>query len=683
MLPGLRASVADSRAKAAATRKRRAAAWTPATEQPVAQVLLDLSLAHLDRVFDYGVPDTMADTARPGVRVRVKFAGQDVDGFVVARRDSSEHEGSLQPLRRVVGTERVLAPEIVDLVGEVAARCAGVRADVLRLAVPPRHATTEAEPSPAAPPFTPADPLADAQQAWQGHDRASAWLEHLHAGGAPRAVWGAAPGTDWARCLAHAAAVTLAAGRGSLLVVPDARDVDLVSAALSDVLGPDQHVELTAGSGPAARYREFLMVSRGARKVVVGTRSAAFAPVHDLGLVAVWDDGDPSHAEPRAPYPHVREVLLTRAVQQGAAALVGGFARSVEAQHLISSGWAPEIAASRAELRARARVAVAGASDFDLTRDPYARVSRLPQQVTQLVGRALASGPVLVQTPRTGWAASIACERCRTPARCEVCTGPLLLTDPTAPPSCRWCAHVEESWACPVCRHRGLRAPVVGDARTAEELGRMFPKVPVRTSSGDRVLARVPAAPGLVVATPGAEPPVPGGYAAVVLLDTWLALGWVDLRTDEEALRRWMNAAGLVAPGGDVIAVGDPSLAPLQALVRWDPAGFAVRETAQRAEAHLPPSVRMATLTGTPGAVDDAATLLRLPEVAEVLGPVPVQSPGPRGSGGPAPETLDRLVVRVPRSAGAELSAALSEVQRLRSGRKLEPVRVQVDPWSL
>ena len=73
---------------------------------------------------------------------------------------------------------------------------------------------------------------------------------------------------------------------------------------------------------------------------MVGTRAAAFAPVHDLGLVAIWDDGDDLHAEPRAPYPHVREVLLIRAHLEQAAALVGGFARSVEAEQLLSSGWA-------------------------------------------------------------------------------------------------------------------------------------------------------------------------------------------------------------------------------------------------------------------------------------------------------------------------------------------------------
>ena len=105
-------------------------------------------------------------------------------------------------------------------------------------------------------------------------------------------------------------------GAGTLIVVPDHRDLARVDAALLDVLGDGHHVTLRAEAGPAARYREFLSVSRGRRRVVLGTRAAAFAPVHDLGLVAIWDDGDDLHAEPRAPYPHTREVLLMRAEQQ-------------------------------------------------------------------------------------------------------------------------------------------------------------------------------------------------------------------------------------------------------------------------------------------------------------------------------------------------------------------------------
>ncbi len=668
LLPGLvRASLKESQAKARSTRARKAAAAPLATVDPVAHVLVDVALAHLDRTFDYAVPEAMDHDARPGARVKVRFAGQDVDGFVVARAAGSEHPGSLTPLRRVVSAEPVLAPAVAELAGAVAARYAGVRSDVLRLAVPPRHATTEKQPA-LEPDADPQWDRAAAESDWAPYGTGPAYLRHLHEGGAPRAVWDVAPAEDWPQLLAHAAAAVRASGRGVLLCLPDAKDVARVDAALSAVLGAGHHVTLTADAGPAARYRDFLAVSRGARRVVVGTRAAAFAPVHDLGLVVVWDDGDDLHAEPRAPYPHTRETLLLRTEQQGCAFLAAGFARSVEADQLVRAGWAHEITAARAVLRARVSVAVTGATELELLRDPHGAGARVPSQVHALIRDAVAQGPVLVQTPRAGYALALACERCRTPARCGHCAGPLALTGPTTPPACRWCARPAEAWSCPECAARGLRAPVLGDARTAEELGRAFAPVLVRTSSGDRVLPTVGSEPAIVVATPGAEPVADGGYAAVVLLDTWILLGRADLRAAEEALRRWSHAAALVRPGGRVLAVGDPGEPALQSLVRWDPAGFAAREADQRRAAHLPPASRLATITGEPGAVDDAVTLLAAPPGAEVLGPVAVS------------EGEERVVVRVPRTRGAELSRALIELQRVRSGRKLDAVRIQVDP---
>ena len=669
-LPGLaRAAARKSGQQARARRAKQAAPVDLAEVDPVARVVVDLPLAHLDRTFDYAVPASMAEQAVPGVRVKVRFAGQDVDGFVVDRAGASGHDGRLAPLRRVVGTEPVLTPAIAELCRRIAERYAGVSADVRRLAVPPRHATTEKQASPPAPPLgTPTLP----EDHWTAYPAASAFLHHLRTGGSPRAVWGAAPGEDWPRLLAHLAAVTLAGGRGTVLCVPDHRDVARVDAALRELIGPDQHVTLQAEAGPGRRYGDFLLVSRGARRIVVGTRSAAFAPVHDLGLVAIWDDGDDLHAEQRAPYPHTREVLLERAGIEGCAVLVGGFSRSVEADHLLQSGWAKEIAATRPTVRDRALIGVAGAGHHH---DPYSGAARVPKEAHDAVRWGLERGPVLVQTPRAGYVLRLACERCRPPARCSTCSGPLQLTGPTTPPRCRWCATETPGWSCAACGGRGLRAPVIGDARTADELGRAFAPVPVVTSSGDRIRSDVDGGRRIVVATPGAEPVAAGGYAVVVLLDAWLLLARDSMRAAEEALRRWSNAVALLRPGGRALAVGDPAAPALQALVRWDQSGFAGREADERRDARLPPATRVATMRAGPGALDDALTLLDLPDDADVLGPLPSLT----GTG----DDEERAVVRVPRAQGAALAAALGELQRLRSARKLDPVRIQVDPLEL
>jgi primosomal protein N' (replication factor Y) len=652
----------------------------PADVDPVARILVDLPLAHLDRPFDYLVPATMAATAVVGARVKVRFAGQDVDGFVLDRVGASDHPGTLQALRRVVSAEPVLSAEVADLVAEVAARYAGTRSDVLRLAVPARHAATEKAPVAEPSPWRPSMPAVDS---WSAYDGAEAGLTALASGVSPRLVWTVAPGDDPTALLADAVQATAAAGRGALVCLPDRRDVERLDAALRARLGEGQHVVLTADAGPARRYAAFLAVSRGHVRIVIGTRAAAFAPVRDLGLVALWDDGDDLFAEPRAPYPHAREVLLLRAQALGCAVLLAAHARSVEAAYLVTSGWATQIAPARDEVRRRIRVGVSGDSDAARARD-WAPGARLPKEAYDLLRSGLERGPVLVQTPRAGYATRLSCDRCRTPALCSACQGPLRVRAAGAPPSCGWCATPAPAWHCATCGGRGLRAPVLGDGRTAEELGRAFPSVPVRRSAAGQIAATVPDRPAIVVATPGAEPVAECGYAAVLLLDTWLLLARSDLRAAEEAVRRWTNAAALIAGPGPqagpvpVLLVGDPAHPALQALVRWDAAGFALREIADRQSAHLPPASRVAVLDADPDLLEQAVSALVLPPGAEVLGPV-LRDP----TAGTEPGNEQRIVVRVPRAAGAALSAALVAMQAQRSARKEAHVRVEVDPLAL
>jgi primosomal protein N' (replication factor Y) len=128
--------------------KSKARDRQPADHQPVARVCVDVPLAHLDRLFDYLIDAAADEAAQPGVRVKVRFAGQMVDGWLLDRADSSEHTGKLAFVERVVSAERVLDPEVARLARAVAYRYAGNLSDVLRLAVPPRHARVEAEPPP-------------------------------------------------------------------------------------------------------------------------------------------------------------------------------------------------------------------------------------------------------------------------------------------------------------------------------------------------------------------------------------------------------------------------------------------------------------------------------------------------------------------------------------------------------
>ncbi len=634
-----------------------------AADRPVARVAVDTGVAHLDRPFDYAVPEAVSVGAQAGCRVRVRFSGRLVDGILLERADTTDHTGLLAPLHALVSPEPVLSDELALLCRAVADRAGGPLYDVLRLALPPRHARMEAEaartPEPAPAPPEPGP--------WSRYPTGPAFLEAL-ADRAPRAAWAALPGPDWPREVALAVQAATAAGRGAVVVLPDARDVDRVTAELTVAGVP--HVGLRADLGPAERYRRWLAVRRGVVQAVVGTRAAAFAPVRDLGLVVLWDDGDDLHAEPRTPYVHAREVLVQRAHLSGAAALLGGHARTAEAQLLVETGWARDLVADRAAVRLAAP-RVDGTSEADLAHDPLAQAARIPGLAFAAARDALAAGaPVLVQVPRRGYVPAMACVRDRTPARCPACAGPLSITSGHAVAGCRWCGRLAGDWRCPECDGGAMRATVVGARRTAEELGRAFPAVPVRTSGRDEVLATVTGTAQLVVATPGAEPVAEGGYGAVLLLDAWALLTRADLRAGEEALRRWTAAAALAraaSQDGRVVLVADRGLAQVQALTRWDPVGAARRELTERTELGFPPATRMASVSGPAAAVAD---LLAGLAVGEVLGPVD------DGEG-------ERALVRVPRAQGQALAAALKAAAGVRSARKAEPVRIELDPLRL
>ncbi|GAC1380815.1 MAG: primosomal protein N' [Pseudarthrobacter sp.] len=680
-----------------------------ASHLPVARVLVESSLPHLDRPFDYSVPADLDDAAQAGVRVKVRFNGQELGGFIFERTAKSDAGHTLVPLHKVISPVAVLTPAVRELVNAVAARYAGTVSDVLRVAVPPRMARLEkdfladAAPEAALRPgpetgtvaaATTGDPAVvpgiEGESGWAGYRNGPAFVRHLQDGGSPRAVFSPLRGygqAAWPRLIAEAVAAVRASGRGAVVVVPDYRDLNQLEKALLEVLPAADIARLTADDGPTPRYRNFLRLLAGSARVAIGTRSAAFAPVQDLGLVACWDDGNDLHIEQRAPYAHAREVLLLRADQAGTACLMAGHARSTELQRLVEAGWAMPVEAERAFLRRTVPRVLNTADSFEQARDPLALVARLPGAAWRAAKEGLERGPVLVQVARAGYAPSLVCETCREPSRCKSCQGPLALagaSGSSAIPQCRWCSTPAPEWQCAHCSGRKLRKGATGVLRTAEELGRAFPGKAVVTSSGDHVKAEVGAAPALVVATIGAEPVADGGYAAALLLDGDSLLRRESLRAGEDTVRRWFNAAALVRPasdGGLVVITATESVA-VGALLRWDPAGYARRELKLRMELQLPPAVLIASVTGPrsavvhfTAAVEDQldASGLKL----RTAGPAPVVLTGPAAA--TQGDDVRTLLFFPYGQAGAVTRVLRSTKAAAAAKRTDEPVQVRLD----
>ena len=655
---------------------------------PVARVRVDSTLPQVDRTFDYRVPAELSEDAVPGARVRVLFNGHELTGYIEERAATTDWtRTSLLPLKSVLSRVPSVAPEIFALAEALADRYASTVANVLRLAVPPRIAALDKKYAPLLPGYESAylgdsapvstsdapenaesehaassatDPYAwlatpgapapfvldppalnpdvpDAASVFSDYENGTEFIEDVAAGAATRAVMTVLPGHlehTWADVLATALATAAASGRGAIAVVPTAKNLDLLEAALAERLPADAFVRLSSDSTPHTRYHGFVKARLGRVPVVIGTRAAAYAPVANLGLVVCWDDGDSSLVEQRAPYCHARDVLLLRASAENTAALFAGFSMSSEAARLVRTRWASHVRAPRALVRDYSPRIFSTGSEFELARDPLAAMARIPHLAFEHARRALARGPVLVQVARSGYIPSFSCERCRMPARCGVCSGPLSVASGSSVPSCSWCGHLAQQWRCSECGFTHWRYSAAGATRTAEELGRAFPNVPVISSAGDHVRATVGPEPALVVATPGAEPVAFGGYAAALLLDADKMLRFDSLRAPEAALRRWLNAAALVRPAaleGTVVTTASPSPVE-QALVRWDPAWFAREELEERAQTGLPPAVRTAAVTGAEADVrafmeeflGSSALPERVREQLRIVGPVPL-----------------------------------------------------------
>ncbi|MFJ4219235.1 primosomal protein N' [Curtobacterium luteum] len=633
----------------------------------VARVVLDSPLPQLDRLFDYRVPSELEDDCVPGVRVKVplRTGARMSDAYVVEVVSEADWPGELSQVEEVLSPAPVLAPEIWTLARAVADRAAGVASDVLRLAVPTRQVRAEkawlardtawSPPSVEPAPVTGyADGVLEALLTEHGRAAVDAVPHPVGLGSAEEPVW--VPG--WAATLAQAASHVVAREQSAVLAVPDFRDVADLERALLAVLPAERVVRFDAKQTNGQRAKALLQ-ARTHAVVAIGNRTAVFAPATELGLIAMWDDGDASFIEPRAPYVHTRDVALVRTAQSGAALLFLAHARSTDVQRLVELHWLQEVAPYRVPTPKVIPTAQQASAEG------FAARARIPSTAWRAAREASQHGPVLVQVANPGFGTGLVCADCGERAHCRVCGGPLGTPHRNATPQCRFCGALAVGFRCPTCGGGKLKPVGQGAQRTADELGRAFPGTRIVVADGSRPLDEVPARPAVVVATRGAEPSVPGGYACVLLLDGERLLAREGLRVQEDVLRFWTNAAAKGAPGAEVYLVGiGGRLATAMATWRLDVPAH--DELADRRELHFPPAVRVATLTGTDEAVTAAVEALGDATAGPVLGPVPVE-------GDAVPGTV-RAIVRFPYAHGAEVAATLkAEVIRRSSARRVLP----------
>ncbi|WP_156159083.1 hypothetical protein [Demequina gelatinilytica] len=574
----------------------------------VARVCVDSELPHLDRPFDYEVPEKLRASVAVGSRVRVRFSGRLLNGVVIALDDDSDFDGTLLPLHSCSAVPSY-TPAAIAFAEQVARRYGGGLWDVLRLMAPPRVAGVEKR------------DWSTVEHDEQAFREAHATLasaaaqvslpDDAVARGA-RIVWEAVPdpsrrhGLPVDALLAPAVAVA-SRGLSSLVILPDARAVAAAAEALEraglsrwTARSGGHFAVLHADDGSSVRFGSYLAALQGHVRIVLGTRPVALQPVPALGLIVIWDDASPVYDDPHAPYPHARTLAAMRADEAGAGVLLASYAPSVEAMSLVAHGWAERAGVARNEVRV-ATPLVTVVDDARREAEGASGWHWMPASVWRRARGALERGPVGIMVPRAGYVRATACARCGAWAACPACEGPLRRDSATDPLRCAECGAEHPHWHCGECGSPATKQLRQGVERIAEQVTAMAPGVPVTLSAG--AVGTVPdgrVSEGIVVATPGALPAVAGGYASIVIVGADVPAGGA-LGAELQALRWWLSVAALARPrgdGGEVLAVGELPPAVREALVGWSAGDSAWEAYVERADLMLPPYRRAIRLWG-------------------------------------------------------------------------------------
>jgi primosomal protein N' (replication factor Y) len=472
------------------------------------------------------------------------------------------------PVMRAVSPVRFFDAPMLALARWIAERYVTPLATVLGALSPPRVAEEEPE-AHALPTGTVAGPLPDPTSVLAGYDGGPALLEAIGGHGTDGA-WIVRPAPEEeANVAVELVAATIREGRRAIVLVPEAEPVPFTATALRSAFG--DRAGLFLGGSKRERYRRWLEIVEGRFDVIVGTRSAVFAPVDDLGLLLVCRESHPAMREDRAPYHHARDVALERARAAGARCVLLTVCPSGEAAALGLPDVAP---ADR--------------------RWPKVQVVRpgVDGRARRLIDALRVARRAFVFAPLPGYGIAQVCRSCGAPAACASCGG--LLRSEEGEIRCMVC---EATGRCAVCGAASFGVRRGGAERVEEWIARDS-IVPVARPT----VPRLPAATGeVLIGGPEVVRDLgPGGLELVAILDADLAARRPGLAARERALAIWMDAVGWARPmGRAIVQSSHPADPAVQALVRGNPERFHARERERRAAAGFPVGAAVFRVVGT------------------------------------------------------------------------------------
>lgn len=585
------------------------------------RVAVESSLLQLDREFDFLVPEELADSIQWGSRVSFTLgrAKKQTTGLVVEFLTNSKF--AVNPISSVIGNRPYITPELYRFCREVANRQVVALGEILQLACPahmPRIAL---------------DVQTAAVEEKPAQIRNEVFLTSLQERVGDRFV------PSWAREFAARAVNLFGQGYSSILIAPEAADVETIAYAVKSM---DLEPIVWDTSRKSQRFRDFHRCL-SQKQVVIGTRSAIYAPVGNLGMIAVADDLDDSYSEVGSPHTHLRDLALIRSNKKCSVLFAAPY-RSVELQRLVEIGYL---------------------NDSSLPKTPRISFSepgvRIDDASLNLAKQALQEGTLLVLLPRKGSSSAAFCMDCGARLKCA-CGG--YVWEPKKDRfECRICG--APSTTCLECRSSNFRRGRSGSARTAAEIGRMFPNSIVYEATQEKKPEISARANQIVVATAGSAPRFPEGYSGLLVLDCDVWLSAQALNVEHRALRDWAESIELLNPNGRAVFAGLGSTLG-KPLALWQHKEIAVRSFKDAKELQLPPAVRTVSISGSP------AQLAQANQLVLAAGANPLRNTG------------SKATYRFDYSAGPKVSAELRTIALAakaiqRGGKNVRGVSIVMD----
>lgn len=598
----------------------------------IAHVWVDTSVYHLDEPFSYIIPSSMENQVEVGSLVTVPFNGRELIAAVV-QISNSPAIGNLKTISKVLGEIPPLSPEIINLIGELTTRYAAHPFDIIRSAIADRVISVERD-------FAILSPIPIRKRNLP-----------------KRQFLQMPPHRDKSDLLATQVA-NLAKKGSILVVVPEQRElVFLINSLKAQSI---TFTVLDSSLSKSERYRAFLEVRTGRSRVVIGTRSAIFAPVMNLDSILIYNEGSENHYEKRSPGWNVRDVALMRSKLESVNLYFCGYSPSSEIARLIDERWI-EFKRTRARLRPHLFPALAG--------------ELLPSRALTLVRQAVRSGPVLFIVPLKGYAQAIRCAQCKTISRCD-CGGSHEVVGAKAQISCSHCAKEVPLWSCTWCHSTRHSLLSRGAERHLHDLGLLLPGHVGAISTSEHPIETAPSA-GFVVSTPTMAPRNVEGYSAVVILEGDRFLSQPDMRSQERVREMYFTHIAQLRQSGTAIIIQEGGEALVNAISTWNPEPMIHRELNERRDLQLPPYVRALSLSMNnqetvrlKKALETAFAEERLPRSTRILGPIPS---GEKSS----------LILTTSLDSGELLISSIHQFLKRRSAAKKELPTIRIDPYSL